>query len=59
MYGQARRLAIIAFLGKHWTGIAIVTQGIEIQAFAISRIDFVDWTFGDTPATVNVSSFLI
>src|SRR6266851_3288923 len=44
---------IIAFLPWDWTGIAIVTQGLEFQTFAISRIDFVDWTFHKAGVTFN------
>src|SRR6266851_10062888 len=44
---------IIAFLAWDRTGIAIVTQGLEFQTFAITRIDFVDWTFPEAGVTVK------
>jgi hypothetical protein len=45
----------MAFLGWDWTRIAIPRHVLEFQTIAISRIDFVDWTFRDASARVTVS----
>jgi hypothetical protein len=45
----------MSFLAWDLTGIAIPRHILEFQPIAISRIDFVDWTFRDAPARVTVS----
>src|SRR5579864_1647149 len=48
-------LTIMAFLGGDWTGHALATPVLEFQTFAISRIDFVDWTFHEAGVKVGAN----
>jgi hypothetical protein len=45
----------MAFVGRFWAAISGSCKPREFQTIAISRIDFVDWTFPPAPARVTLS----
>jgi hypothetical protein len=53
--GRVRQHAAPAFPDWRRTLITIARKPNEFQAIAISRIDFVDWTFRKAPARVTLS----